>query len=94
MIVEVNDIGVKVRDISYKNQKKLQGHYKDVYRNGIDNVKQKDFNYLLGEVAEIAFKSPKDKMKPYSYEEELKILYEILLNYLELSEQSKKEKGE
>ena len=63
MKVKVDDLEVLVRDIKYKQKLELKGEFHDVYRNGTDNVKQKDFNSLLGSVADIAFSNPESDMK-------------------------------
>jgi len=94
MKIEVDDLELIVRDIKYKQKLELKGEFHDVYRNGVDNVKQKEFNSLLGSVAEIAFSDPESGLKEYDYDSELKILTKTMMEYLELSDESKKVDGD
>jgi hypothetical protein len=94
MKVKVDDLEVLVRDIKYKQKLELKGEFHDVYRNGIDNVKQKEFNSLLGSVADIAFSNPDSDMKKYDYDTQLKLLTQCMMDYLELSDESKKVDGD
>lgn len=94
MKVVVDDLEVQVRNISYRKKLEIQGEFADVYKNGTDNVKQRDFNSLLGRVAEIAFVNPDISLKKYDYEIQLKILTQAMMDYLELSDQSKKIEGD
>jgi|TARA_R110002012_G_scaffold263145_1_gene445658 hypothetical protein len=94
MKIEVDDLELIVRDIKYKQKLELKGEFHDVYRNGVDNVKQKEFNSLLGSVAEIAFSDPESGLKEYDYDSELKILTKAMMEYLELSDESKKVDGD
>ena len=94
MKIEVDDLELIVRDIKYKQKLELKGEFHDVYRNGVNNVKQKEFNSLLGSVAEIAFSDPESGLKEYDYDSELKILTKAMMEYLELSDESKKVDGD
>ena len=94
MKVKVDDLEVLVRDIKYKQKLELKGEFHDVYRNGIDNIKQKEFNSLLGSVANIAFSNPDSDMKKYDYDTQLKVLTQCMMDYLELSDESKKVDGD
>jgi hypothetical protein len=94
MKVVVDDLEVQVRNISYREKLEIQGEFADVYKNGTDNVKQREFNSLLGRVAEIAFVNPDISLKKYDYEIQLKILTQAMMDYLELSDQSKKIEGD
>lgn len=94
MKVVVDDLEVQVKNISYRQKLEIQGEFADVYKNGTDNVKQRDFNSLLGRVAEIAFVNPDISLKKYDYEIQLKILTQAMMDYLELSDQSKKIEGD
>ena len=94
MKVKVDNLEISVRDINYRQKKELQGEFADVYKNGTDNVKQKEFNSLLASVAEIAFVNPSESFKKYDYDTELKILTQTMMDYLELSDQSKKVDGD
>lgn len=94
MKVVVDDLEVQVKNISYREKLEIQGEFADVYKNGTDNVKQRDFNSLLGRVAEIAFVNPDISLKKYDYEIQLKILTQAMMDYLELSDQSKKIEGD
>ncbi len=94
MKVVVDDLEVQVKNISYREKLEIQGEFADVYKNGTDNVKQRDFNSLLGRVAEIAFTNPDTSLKKYEYEIQLKILTQAMMDYLELSDQSKKIEGD
>ena len=93
MKVKVDDLEINVRDIKYRQKLEIKGEFADVYKNGSDNVKQKEFNSLLASVAEIAFSNPSDFFKKYDYDTELKILTQTMMDYLELSDQSKKKDG-
>ena len=94
MKVIVDDVEVQVKNISYREKLEIQGEFADVYKNGTNNVKQRDFNSLLGRVAEIAFTNPDTSLKKYEYEIQLKILTQAMMDYLELSDQSKKIEGD
>lgn len=94
MKVKVDDLEILVRDIKYKQKLELKGEFHDVYGNGTDNVKQKEFNSLLGSVADIAFSNPDSDMKKYDYDTQLKLLTQCMMNYLELSDESKKVDGD
>ena len=85
---------VLVKNITHKEKLGLQGEFADVYRNGTDRVKQKEFNLLLGNVAEIAFNDPDKDLKKYDYDLQLKILTKTMMDYLGLSDSSKKEDGD
>ena len=80
--------------VAQKNADNDNPSQKDVYKNGTDNVKQKEFNSLLASVAEIAFVNPSESFKKYDYDTELKILTQTMMDYLELSDQSKKVDGD
>jgi subtilase family serine protease len=94
MKVVVDDLEIQVKNISYRQKLEIQGEFADVYKNGTDNVKQREFNSLLGRVAEIAFVNPDQSLKKYEYEIQLKILTQAMMDYLELSDQSKKIEGD
>jgi hypothetical protein len=94
MKVVLDGIEIMVRDIKYRNKLELKGEFADVYRNGIDNVSQKEFNSLLGSVSDIAFADPETALKEHDYDTQLKILTKTMMDYLELSEESKKEQGD
>lgn len=94
MIVKVDKISIQVKNITYREKKGLLGEYGDVYRNGVNKVKQKDFSLLLASVAEIAFLDPEKSLKKYDGITEDKILIQTLMDYLELSDQSKKIEGD
>jgi predicted subunit of tRNA(5-methylaminomethyl-2-thiouridylate) methyltransferase len=94
MKVKVDDLEISVRDILYRQKKELQGEFADVYINGTDKVKQKEFNSLLASVAEIAFVNPSEFFKKYDYDTELRILTQTMMDYLQLSNQSKKVDGD
>ena len=93
MKIEVEGQEILVRNISYSQKLGLQGEFADVYKNGTDNVKQKDFNLLLGHTAEIAFNDPDNALKDYDYDFQLKILTACMMSYLGLSDTEKKEDG-
>jgi len=94
MEIKVDKKTILVKDLSYKDKLGLQGEFADVYKNGTEKVKQKDFNILLGNVAEIAFNNPQEDLKKYDYDFQLKLLTKCLMNYLGLSDSSKKENGD
>ena len=60
MKIEVEGQEFLIKEISYSDKLGLHGEFADVYKNGTDNVSQKDFNVLLGHTAEIAFNKPDD----------------------------------
>ena len=93
MKIEVEGQEILVRNISYSQKLGLQGEFADVYKNGTDNVSQKDFNLLLGHTAEIAFNDPNNDLKDHEYDFQLKILTACMMNYLGLSDTEKKEDG-
>tara|TARA_Y100000034_G_scaffold95697_1_gene116348 strand:+ start:438 stop:722 length:285 start_codon:yes stop_codon:yes gene_type:complete len=93
MKIEVEGQEFLIKEISYSDKLGLHGEFADVYKNGTDNVSQKDFNILLGHTAEIAFNKPEDFLKEYEYEFQLKILMAIMMEYLGLSASAKKEDG-
>ena len=93
MKIEVEGQKILVRNISYSQKLGLQGEFADVYKNGTDNVSQKDFNLLLGHTAEIAFNDPNNDLKNHEYEFQLKILTACMMNYLGLSDTEKKQDG-
>tara|TARA_R100001082_G_scaffold4772_2_gene3425 strand:+ start:4593 stop:4877 length:285 start_codon:yes stop_codon:yes gene_type:complete len=94
MKLKIDDKEILVKNISYKDKLGLQGEFADVYKNGTQNVKQKEFNILLGNVAEIAFNNPEEDLKKYDYDFQLKILSQCLMDYLGLSNTSKKGNGD
>ena len=93
MKIEVEGQEILVRNISYSQKLGLQGEFADVYKNGTDNVSQKDFNLLLGHTAEIAFNDPNNDLKDHEYDFQLKILTACMMNYLGLSDTEKKQDG-
>ena len=93
MKIEVEGQEFLIKEISYSDKLGLHGEFADVYKNGTDNVSQKDFNVLLGHTSEIAFNNPEEFMKEHEYEFQLKILMACMMEYLGLSASSKKESG-
>ena len=93
MKIEVEGKEFLIKEISYSDKLGLHGEFADVYRNGADKVSQKEFNVLLGHTAEIAFSKPEEAFKEYEYDFQLKVLMACMMEYLGLSESSKKESG-
>ena len=93
MKVKIDDLEINVRNIKYRQRLEIQGEFADVYKDGTDNVKQKEFNSLLGTVAEIAFSNPDKSLKKYDYDIQLRILTQAMMDYLELSDKLKKVYG-
>ena len=93
MKIEVDGHIIQIKPISYVDRLGLQGEFADVYANGTDNVSQKKFNLLLGHTAEIAFNDADSSLKEYPYEVQLKILTQIMSEYLGLSDNQKKSDG-
>jgi hypothetical protein len=93
MKIEVDGKEILIKEISYSDKLGLHGEFADVYKNGTDNVRQKDFNVLLGHTADIAFNKPEEFMKDHEYEFQLKILMACMMEYLGLSASAKKESG-
>ena len=94
MKIKVDDKEIQIRNITYVDKLGLQGEFADVYSKGAENVKQKDFNILLGNTAKIAFSDPEVALKNYDYDFQLKILTGCMMEYLGLSDSSKKENGD
>ena len=57
-------------------------------------ISQRQFNTLLSHVSEIAFLNAEDDLKKFDYSVQINLLTKILLDYLDLSEESKKENGD
>ena len=93
MKIEVDGHTIQIKPISYTDRLGLQGEFADVYKNGTDNVSQKEFNLLLGHTSEIAFAVPENALKEYEYEIQLKMLTAIMSEYLGLSDNQKKSDG-
>ena len=94
MKIKVEGKDIQIRPINYAQKLGLQGEFADVYSNGTDKVKHKEFNLLLGHTAEIAFNDPDEDLKEYEYEFQLKILTTAMTEYMGLSEnQQKKDTG-
>lgn len=93
MKIEVEGKEFVVNNINYSDKLGLHGEFADVYRNGTEKVKNKEFNILLGHTAEIAFHKPEDALKEYEYDFQLKILMACMMEYLGLSASAKKESG-
>ena len=90
------DLDVTANNIANVNTtgfKESRAEFADVYANGTDNVSQKAFNLLLGHTAEIAFNNPDTALKEYAYDVQLKILTNIMSEYLGLSDNQKKSDG-
>ena len=94
MKIKIDDKNILVKNITYKEKLEIHGEFADVYKNGIKKVKQKEFNILLANVAEIAFNNPEEDLKKYDYNKQLEILTKCMMNYLGLSDSSKKEDGD
>ena len=93
MKIEVDGYAIQIKPINYVDRLGLKGEFADVYANGTDNVSQKAFNLLLGHTAEIAFNDPDTALEEYDYEVQLKILTNIMSEYLGLSNNQKKSDG-
>ena len=93
MKIEVEGQEILIRSIGYSTKLGLQGEFADVYANGTEKVKQKEFNLLLGHTAEIAFANPEVALKEHDYEFQLKILTACMMDYLGISDAAKKEDG-
>ena len=91
--IEVDGHIIQIKPVNYVDRLGLQGEFADVYANGTDNVSQKAFNLLLGHTAEIAFNNPDTALKEYPYDVQLKILTNIMSEYLGLSDNQKKSDG-
>ena len=97
MKVILDDIEIMVKDIKYGQKLELLGHYQDVLKpvhEKTGEISQRQFNTLLSHVSEIAFLNAEDDLKKYDYSVQINLLTKILLNYLDLSEESKKENGD
>ena len=96
MKIEVDGQEILIRDIKYRDKLELFGHYQDVFKPVHENsgeVKNIEFNALLGHTAEIAFANPENALKEHDYEFQLKILTACTMDYLGLSDAAKKENG-
>ena len=97
MKVVLDDLEIMVKDIKYGQKLELLGHYQDVLKpvhEKTGEISQREFNTLLSHVSEIAFLNAEDDLKKYDYSVQINLLTKILLNYLDLSEESKKENGD
>ena len=97
MKVVLDDIEIMVKDIKYGQKLELLGHYQDVLKpvhEKTGEISQRQFNTLLSHVSEIAFLNAEDDLKKYNYSVQINLLTKILLDYLDLSEESKKENGD
>jgi hypothetical protein len=97
MKVVLDDIEIMVKDIKYGQKLELLGHYQDVLKpvhEKTGEISQRQFNTLLGHVSEIAFLNAEDDLKKYDYSVQINLLTKILLDYLDLSVESKKENGD
>ena len=97
MKVVLDDIEIMVKDIKYSQKLELLGHYQDVLKpvhEKTGEISQRQFNTLLSHVSEIAFLNAEDDLKKYDYSVQINLLTKILLDYLDLSEESKKENGD
>ena len=97
MKVVLDDIEIMVRDIKYGQKLELLGHYQDVLKpvhEKTGEISQRQFNTLLSHVSEIAFLNAEDDLKKYDYSVQINLLTKILLDYLDLSVESKKENGD
>ena len=97
MKVVLDDIEIMVKDIKYGQKLELLGHYQDVLKpvhEKTGEISQRQFNTLLSHVSEIAFLNAEDDLKKYDYSVQINILTKILLDYLDLSVESKKENGD
>ena len=97
MKVVLDDLEIMVKDIKYGQKLELLGHYQDVLKpvhEKTGEISQREFNTLLSHVSEIAFLNAEDDLKKYNYSVQINLLTKILLDYLDLSEESKKENGD
>ena len=97
MKVVLDEIEIMVKDIKYGQKLELLGHYQDVLKpvhEKTGEISQRKFNTLLSHVSEIAFLNAEDDLKKYDYSVQINLLTKILLDYLDLSEESKKENGD
>ena len=97
MKVVLDDIEIMVKNIKYGQKLELLGHYQDVLKpvhEKTGEISQRQFNTLLSHVSEIAFLNAEDDLKKYDYSVQINLLTKILLDYLDLSEESKKENGD
>jgi len=97
MKVILDDIEIMVKDIKYGQKLELLGHYQDVLKpvhEKTGEISQRQFNTLLSHVSEIAFLNAEDDLKKYDYSVQINLLTKILLDYLDLSVESKKENGD
>tara|TARA_R100001460_G_scaffold100155_1_gene143626 strand:- start:555 stop:848 length:294 start_codon:yes stop_codon:yes gene_type:complete len=97
MKVVLDDIEIMVKDIKYGQKLELLGHYQDVLKpvhEKTGEISQRQFNTLLSHVSEIAFLNAEDDLKKFDYSVQINLLTKILLDYLDLSEESKKENGD
>jgi len=97
MKVVLDEIEIMVKDIKYGQKLELLGHYQDVLKpvhEKTGEISQRQFNTLLSHVSEIAFLNAENDLKKYDYSVQINLLTKILLDYLDLSEESKKENGD
>ena len=97
MKVVLDDIEIMVKNIKYGQKLELLGHYQDVLKpvhEKTGEISQRKFNKLLSHVSEIAFLNADDDSNKYDYSVQINLLTKILLDYLDLSVESKKENGD
>ena len=97
MKVVLDDIEIMVKNIKYGQKLELLGHYQDVLKpvhEKTGEISQRQFNTLLSHVSEIAFLNAEDDLNKYDYSVQINLLTKILLDYLDLSVESKKENGD
>ena len=93
MKIKVDEHIIQIKPINYVDRLGIKGEFADVYKDGTNNVSQKAFNLLLGHTAEIAFNNPDTALEEYPYDVQLKILTNIMSEYLGLSDNQKKSDG-
>mgnify|MGYP003137284883 FL=1 len=92
MKIEVEGHIIEFNPIKYVDMLRLKGEFYDVYRD-IENISQKEFNILLGNVSEVAFDNAETVIGEFKYETQLNILTKIMSEYLGLSDNQKKSDG-
>lgn len=93
MKIEVNGKKYNVNPISYSDKLELRGWFWDVFQNGENNVNHRQKGKLFAFVSKIAFNDPSKSIDSFKDEPEI-VIQGIMLEYLGMSDASKKENGD
>ena len=92
MKIEVNKKEYEINPINYADKLELRGYFWDVYKYGEEKIVHREKNKLLAYCAKLAFDNP-DKILEGLDDNMEQVLMQIMLEYMGLSDTSKKENG-